>query len=170
MTPSRVSLAALCAAAFAWSVAAQEAARTPPRQPIPYSHKLHAGDQGLECKMCHPNPDPGESMTIVGPSACMDCHAAIKTESPAIQQLAAYAKNGREVPWVRVYQIPSYVVFSHRTHLAKKNTCEECHGKVAEREQLYRETDLSMNGCMGCHGTKKTSNDCTLCHQLEPPQ
>lgn len=160
----------LCAAAFARSITGQDSAGTAPRQPIPFSHKLHAGDQGLECKMCHPNPDPGEAMSTVPPSTCMDCHASIKTDSPAIQQLSAFAKSGRPVPWVRVYQIPSYVVFSHRAHLAKKNTCEECHDKVAEREQLRRETDLQMKGCMACHSNKKGRNDCTLCHELEVPQ
>jgi len=137
----------------------------PPPQPIPFSHKVHAGTMKLACKMCHPSPDPGESMTIVPAAKCMDCHAAIKADSPAIQRLAAYAKEGRKVPWVRVYEIPSFVNFSHRAHLEKGNTCQECHGPVAEREQIAKETNLSMGGCMNCHKEKKASLDCGYCHE-----
>lgn len=140
-------------------------AQQPPRQPLPFSHKTHAGAMKLACKMCHPNPDPGEVMSIVGAPACMQCHSAIKADSPDIQRLAAYAKEGRAVPWVRVYQIPSFVDFSHRAHLEKGNTCQECHGPVAERDQLAKETDLSMGGCMNCHKSKKAGVACGFCHE-----
>jgi hypothetical protein len=137
-----------------------------PVQPVPFSHKVHAGTMKLACKMCHPNPDPGETMTIVAAAKCMDCHSAIKTGSPAIQRLAAAAKEGKELPWERVYSIPSSVDFSHRAHLEKGNTCQECHGPVAERDQLAKETDLNMAGCMNCHRMKKASLDCSYCHEL----
>ena len=88
-----------------------------PNQPVPFSHKNHAGTLKLQCKMCHPSPDPGESMTIAPPSVCMQCHSAIKTDSPAIQKLAQYAAEGKPLPWVRIYAIPAYVDFSHRAHL-----------------------------------------------------
>ena len=140
-------------------------AQTPPEQPLPFSHKAHAGTLKLKCKMCHPNPDPGEAMRIVAASVCMQCHSAIKTDRPAIQKLAAFAKNDRAVPWVRVYEIPSYVNFSHRTHLEAGNACEECHGGVTVRDQLSREGDISMGGCMKCHQAKKVSVDCTFCHE-----
>ncbi len=142
------------------------AADAPP-QPLPFSHKTHAGTMKLACKMCHPNPDPGETMTIVAASKCMSCHSTIKADSPAIQRLAAFAKDDRPVPWARVYEIPSWVDFSHRTHLAKGNTCQECHGPVAERDQLARETNLTMAGCMDCHKAKKASVDCAFCHELK---
>ncbi|MGA3240271.1 MAG: cytochrome c3 family protein [Bryobacteraceae bacterium] len=140
------------------------AAADGPEQPLPFSHKAHAGDLKLQCKMCHPNPNPGESMTIAGPPVCMQCHSAIKTDSPAIQKLAAYAKEGKPVPWVRIYEIPSYVNFSHRSHLQAQNTCADCHGKVAERDRLYREIDLNMGTCMNCHAARKASVDCGFCH------
>jgi Cytochrome c7 and related cytochrome c/Class III cytochrome C family len=161
---------ALCAAAVIGLAAAQSTKQSPadaPAQPLPFSHKVHAGTMKLACKMCHPNPDPGETMSIVAPPACMQCHSAIKADSPVIQRLAQYAKDGRQPPWVRVYQIPSWVDFSHRSHLAKGNTCQECHGQVAERDQLYRETDLSMGGCMECHKAKKASLDCGYCHEVK---
>ncbi len=145
--------------------AVEKPAPVPPRQPIPYSHKAHAGKLKLKCAECHTNPDPGETMGIPAASVCMPCHSAIHTDSPAIQKLAAFAKNSRRIPWVRVYEIPTYVTFSHREHAAAGNTCAECHGKVTERDQLYREGDISMGGCMACHRLKKASNDCTYCHE-----
>lgn len=143
-------------------------AQTPkpaPEQPIHYSHKIHAGTLKIPCKNCHTNPDPGELMGVPKVSACMGCHTSVKTDSPEIQKLAAFAKNGREPKWVRVYEIPTFVMFSHRAHLTAGNTCQECHGQVAERDQLFREADITMGGCMTCHKNKSASNDCAFCHE-----
>jgi len=137
----------------------------PPEQPIPYSHKLHVGTLKLKCNMCHPNKDPGEIMGIPQASTCMQCHSSVKTDSPAIQKLADYAKSSRQIRWARVYEIPTYVMFSHKAHLEAGNTCQECHAQVAERDQLFREADISMGGCMNCHRMKKASNDCSFCHE-----
>lgn len=136
----------------------------PPQQPIPYSHKTHLG-LGLQCKNCHTNPDPGEMMGIPETKVCMGCHQAVKTDSPHIQKLTEYHKQGRPVPWIRVYEIPSYVFFSHKSHLQAGATCETCHGPVKEREALWRETNISMGGCMECHTKNKASNDCGFCHE-----
>ena len=95
----------------------------------------------------------------------MQCHSSVKTDSLHIQKLAGYAESKRPIPWVRVYQIPTFVFFSHRAHLEAGNTCQECHGAVAEREQMAREVNLNMSGCMACHKTKNASNDCLYCHE-----
>lgn len=95
----------------------------------------------------------------------MNCHVAVKKDSPAIQKLAEYANQKREVRWVRIYQIPSYVAFSHKAHTNAGNTCQECHGQVSQRDQLFKETDMSMTGCMSCHAMKNASNDCSYCHE-----
>ena len=137
---------------------------TAPLQPIPYSHKTHVA-LGLKCQECHTMPDPGEMMGIPAESKCMACHKTVRKESPAIQKLAGFAADGKPVPWVRVYQIPSYVYFSHKAHLAAGANCETCHGKVAESDQLKRETDIRMGGCMNCHRERKAPNDCTYCHE-----
>src|SRR5262245_34913131 len=84
----------------------------PPQQPIAFSHKLHAGTLELKCSQCHPNPDPGEKMSVVAASGCMQCHTEIGADLPEIQKLAAFAKNNREIRWVRIYQIPADVIFS----------------------------------------------------------
>lgn len=147
------------------TLSAALAQNPPPEQPIAFSHKVHAGVAKIQCKTCHPNPDPGEAMTTAAASKCMQCHSAVKTDSPAIQKLAQYAKDDRAIKWVRIYSIPSYVNFSHRSHLQSGNTCQECHGPVATRDQLFKEGDISMGGCMNCHRLKKASIDCTFCHE-----
>jgi hypothetical protein len=149
---------------FVLAAIAVATAADAPEQPLPFSHKAHAGALKLQCKMCHVNPDPGETEGIPPASTCMQCHSAIKTDSPAIQKLTAYARNNRPIPWARVYSIPDFVTFSHRDHIKAGNTCEDCHGKVAESDQLARETNLSMGGCMNCHRVKNASIDCTFCH------
>ena len=139
---------------------------TPPKQPVPYSHKQHLA-MGLQCKNCHTNPDPGEMMGIPQVKVCMGCHASVKTESPHIQKLAKHAAEGTQPPWVRIYQIPSYVFFSHKIHLESNANakCETCHGPVATREALWKETNISMGACMECHRQNKASNDCAFCHE-----
>ena len=138
---------------------------TAPVQPVAFSHKVHAGTAQLPCAMCHPNPDPGERMTLPPASLCLQCHETIKADSPEIAKLTTLTSGDREVPWVRVYQIPTYVFFSHRAHLDAGSTCADCHGPVAERDVMAREGDITMAGCMNCHTEKGASLDCGFCHQ-----
>ena len=150
-------------ATFSWLLLLVLAADPIP-QPLPYSHQLHLS-KGLQCKTCHTNADPGESMGIPKVATCLACHRAIKTDSPHIQELAKAAAEKREIKWKRVYQIPSYVFFSHRIHAEAGATCQNCHGDVAQREVLAKEGDISMGGCMTCHQQKKAPNDCNTCHE-----
>ncbi|HMY76344.1 MAG TPA: cytochrome c3 family protein, partial [Blastocatellia bacterium] len=122
-----------------------------PTQPIPFSHKLHVGGQNLKCAICHKNPEPGERMGLATAATCMQCHEDVKPDSPAIQKLAGFAKDKREIKWVRVYEIPSYVFFSHRAHLTAGASCAECHGEVKELEQMYQVKKINMANCMNCH-------------------
>jgi hypothetical protein len=139
-------------------------ARPAPEQPLPFSHKTHVS-QGLKCAQCHPNPEPGDFMTLPKTSVCMTCHASVKKDSPHIQQLAALAAEGKRVAWAPVYRVPDWVSFNHKKHIGVEGvTCETCHGKVAQQEILRREKDLSMAGCLECHRAKAASIDCLLCH------
>jgi hypothetical protein len=110
-------------------------------------------------------PDPGEIMGFPETGKCMSCHRTVKRDSAAIQSLAASARNNRPIPWVRVYEIPGYVAFSHKAHLNAGSSCETCHGPIAERDALSRETDISMKGCVDCHRAHKADLSCTYCHE-----
>jgi hypothetical protein len=136
-----------------------------PVQPIPYSHKLHVA-LGLQCRGCHVNPEAGKLMTYPQTSTCMACHAAVAADRPSIKTLASFATSGKPVPWVRVYQVPDYVFWSHGSHLEAGVTCVECHGPVAERDVISRETDVTtMLGCRTCHDKRQVFTDCNACHE-----
>ena len=138
-----------------------------PEQPVPFSHKQHAGTQKMPCQYCHTLSRSGETLMIPRASFCMQCHQTIATDDPGVQKLAEYAKTDRTIPWVRIYELPSFVSFSHKVHLEHGATCEECHGPVAQRIRLYKESDISMATCVNCHREKQASIDCSTCHMLE---
>jgi hypothetical protein len=97
----------------------------------------------------------------------MGCHTNVKTDSAAIQKLAAYASTKKPVPWVRLYRIPDYVSFSHAVHHKEADIgCDICHGRVAAREVLSKEKAISMASCMECHASRKAPNACNVCHDI----
>lgn len=139
-------------------------AADPPRQPIAFSHKQHAGDLNLKCQTCHVSPAPSEVMTFPAEAKCMACHQSIKPDSEEILKLAKFFADKKRIPWVRVYQIPTFVFWSHKSHLDAGVACSDCHGDVKALSVMTKEKDLSMGSCMDCHRQKKVSNDCTFCH------
>lgn len=134
------------------------------QQPVPYSHKTHLS-LGLKCNSCHRNPEPGEVMGFPAESYCMNCHQSVKTDSPHIQKVAAAARDKKSISWVRVYQIPTYVYFSHKVHGEAGATCETCHGPIRERDVITKEVPHTMRSCMACHAAAKAPNDCKTCHE-----
>lgn len=136
-----------------------------PKQPIAFSHKQHAGALHLACKTCHVSPPPGEAMTLPAEKICMSCHRAVKTDSAEIQKLAKFFTDQKRVPWLRVYQVPTYVYWSHRYHLDAGATCADCHGEVREMDVMFKAKGVTMGDCMDCHRLKKAPNDCSYCHE-----
>jgi len=136
-----------------------------PKQPIEFNHKVHVTDQKQTCASCHAETDGGELVDMPDVPKCMSCHAAIAPRTPGEQKLAAIAKQNRDVDWVRVYQIPTFVRFSHRQHSQAGTKCEVCHGAVASRVALWRERQLTMGECMNCHRQTNASIDCGSCHE-----
>jgi len=145
-------------------VAANPAPHPAPEQPLPYSHKVHVG-LGLACQFCHTSPDPGAQMTFPATSTCMNCHAAIAVDRPAIKRLAEYAKSQQPIPWVRVYKVLPGITWTHRKHLEAAVSCETCHGAVAGLEAMSETTAVTgMASCISCHEARRTSAACSVCH------
>jgi hypothetical protein len=96
-------------------------------------------------------------------SKCMACHFSIAKDKPEILKLKSYADRKEAIPWVPVYEVPDFVKFSHPAH--KRFQCEKCHGPVAMRDALWRETDIYMSGCVACHRQNRANTRCRLCHQ-----
>ncbi len=133
-------------------------------QPIAFDHSLHAA-QRITCLDCHPGARERERAGLPHREECMVCHAVIAAERPAIQALSALRQNSR-IPWERVYRVPDFVFFSHRSHVVAGLECVTCHGPVATRSVLRQEISVNMVSCMNCHADREVSNECHLCHDL----
>jgi glucose dehydrogenase len=137
-----------------------------PVQPIAFSHKLHVTTVGVKCEDCHQISSDGKQMQIPNVATCMTCHQAVMTTSPEIQKLARLEKESQQVSWVRVYQLPPFVFFSHQKHIDAKVGCTVCHGDVGNQDVLGQEKDISMASCVNCHQLRKASTSCGLCHNV----
>ncbi len=136
-------------------------------QPIPFNHKLHIEEAGMECTDCHLYAVDGVRATIPNLDICGECHAEPLTESAHEARVAEYVREGVPIPWRKVYWVPEHVYFSHRRHTAVAEiACETCHGIVGERsDPLTRPlVRLDMDACMKCHKETGASNDCVACH------
>ena len=122
-----------------------------PTQPIPYSHKLHAGELGIDCRYCHANVERSQEAMIPPTQTCMGCHAVVKPDSPKLAALVDSWKSGDPVPWIRVHKLPEHVYFDHSAHLAKGVGCVTCHGRIDQEEVVRLEAPLAMGWCLGCH-------------------
>ena len=137
-----------------------------PVQPIAFSHQQHVMTAGMKCDDCHQLSADGNQMRIPNVATCMICHRAVMTTSPEIQKLARLKKEGQQVSWVRVYQLPPFVFFSHQKHNDAKVDCAVCHGDVRNQNSLRQEKDISMASCVNCHQFRKASISCGLCHNV----
>jgi Cytochrome c7 and related cytochrome c/Class III cytochrome C family len=137
-----------------------------PAQPIAFNHKLHVQTAKMGCNDCHEPRGDGSTVAMPQPAKCMVCHSSVAADKPDIQRLAASAKDEDPISWVRVYRVPSFVTFSHKTHAAAGSKCEECHGPVAERTAIALEKDTSMGSCIACHQAKQAPTSCDTCHAI----
>ena len=122
-----------------------------PEQPIPFSHKLHAGDKKIDCQYCHSTVDRSRHASIPTLKTCFNCHTAVKTDSPYIQKMKKSLDEGKPIEWIRVHKLPDYVYFSHKRHIAQGLACEVCHGNVKGMVRVEQKTALTMGQCMECH-------------------
>ncbi len=122
-----------------------------PKQPIPYSHALHAGELGIDCRYCHNTVEDAAHAAIPPTQTCMNCHAHIKKDSPLIQPVRESWETGEPIRWVRVHDLPDYSYFNHSVHVNRGVSCVSCHGRVDLMEEVWQEEKLSMGWCLECH-------------------
>ncbi|MDH3709114.1 MAG: c-type cytochrome [Cyclobacteriaceae bacterium] len=123
-----------------------------PKQPIAFSHKLHAGQYEIDCNYCHTGVRKSKSANIPSANICMNCHGQIKTESPEIQKIYAAIEENTPIEWVRVHNLPDLAYFNHAQHVAVGNQeCESCHGEIKEMEVVEQFAPLTMGWCINCH-------------------
>lgn len=122
-----------------------------PVQPVPYSHKLHAGELGIDCRYCHANIERSQEAMIPPTQTCMGCHAVIKQDSVKLTNVRESWKSDKPVEWVRIHQLPEHAYFDHSVHLANGVGCTSCHGRVDQMEIVRQDKPLSMSWCLDCH-------------------
>lgn len=122
-----------------------------PHQPIPYSHALHAGELGIDCRYCHNTVESTTHAAVPPTATCMNCHDKIQTTSDKLAPLRdAHAKK-MPVAWKRVHDLPDYVYFNHSRHVNSGVSCVSCHGRVDQMEEVKQAEPLSMGWCLDCH-------------------
>jgi hypothetical protein len=127
-----------------------------PDQPVPYSHTLHAGELGLDCRYCHNTVEHAAHAAVPPTQTCMNCHAKIRAESDKLAPVRASYASGMPVEWVRVHDLPDYVYFNHSAHVTRGVGCVECHDRVDKMDVVYQAEPLSMGWCLDCHRNPET--------------
>jgi hypothetical protein len=127
-----------------------------PDQPIKFSHKIHAGENEIDCRYCHYTADFSLSGGIPSNNVCLNCHGVIRngTNSGAfeINKIHRAEKTGVPVRWIRIHKLPDHSFFSHAQHANVAGIeCQDCHGPVEEMHIVKQVEDLSMGWCINCH-------------------
>jgi hypothetical protein len=152
-----------------------------PQQPIPFSHKHHAGEFGIDCQYCHSGTDRSRTAGVPSVEVCMGCHSQFPKEYDelaGIQILKQHWEEKRPIEWEQIHRLPEYVKFRHNRHVAAGVTCQKCHGPVEKLDKLYLVPDtqwwpwalptakLEMGWCIMCHreNDQQASQDCLMCH------
>ncbi|MFT4659922.1 MAG: cytochrome c551/c552 [Patiriisocius sp.] len=137
-----------------------------PEQPIAFSHKLHAGDNKIDCQYCHSTAEKSKSPLVPSTNVCMNCHKYVAkgptgdtTEIEKIyeaigwdKETFTYSGETNPVKWIKVHDLPDHVYFNHAQHVkVGKLECKECHGAVEEMDVIRQEKPLTMEWCISCH-------------------
>ena len=134
-----------------------------PKQPIAFSHALHAGEYGLDCLYCHSAARVSPVAHVPPVQTCMGCHTR-PTPNPEIKKIQTYWKNQEPIPWVRVHALPAFTRFNHKRHVRAGVDCQSCHGEVQRMQRVEQVSSLKMGWCVTCHDAHQASKDCLVCH------
>lgn len=130
-----------------------------PDQPVWFSHKIHAGQNKIDCKYCHFTADKSMHAGIPPVQVCLNCHNQVKkgkiTGEKEIAKIHEAYNNGEPIEWVKVHNLPDHVYFNHAQHVkVGKVDCNDCHGEVEKMDVIIQAEDLSMGWCIDCHRTR----------------
>ena len=168
--------------ASAWesAVAAWDPEAEGPIQPIPFSHKHHAGEFKIDCLYCHSGTDKSQAAGVPSVELCMGCHSQFPSEYDqieGIQILKDHWEEKKPIEWVQLHRLPEHVQFRHNRHVQAGVECQTCHGQVEAIDKLHVVDDthigylvpvakLEMGWCINCHrqNNQQASQDCLTCH------
>lgn len=133
-----------------------------PKQVVPFSHKLHAGELKMDCRYCHNTVETAARAAIPATATCGNCHSpadekgivpltAVHARSPKLAPIHASLTTGEPVLWTKVHDLPDYVFFNHSAHVMSGVSCVQCHGRIDQMEVVQQMKPLSMGWCLDCH-------------------
>jgi hypothetical protein len=120
-------------------------------QPVPFSHRHHAGELGIDCRYCHTTVETSSDAGMPPTKTCMTCHSQIWTGSPMLEPVRASYREDRSLEWTRVNAVPDFVYFNHSIHVSKGIGCTTCHGPMGDMPLTFRANTLLMGWCLDCH-------------------
>ncbi len=122
-----------------------------PAQPVPFSHKHHSGELGLDCRNCHEQVEQQATAGLPPTHTCMTCHSQIWTGATMLAPVRDSYANNEPLHWTRVNRLPDYVYFNHSIHITKGVGCSSCHGAITEMQLTYPAQSFRMEFCLNCH-------------------
>lgn len=128
-----------------------------PEQPVPFSHAMHVGELGMDCRYCHTTVEEADFAAIPPTQVCINCHApgteasGVKKDSDALDPVHESYETGEPIEWAKVHDLPDYAYFNHSAHVNRGVSCVSCHGRVDTMEVVSRAEPLSMAWCLDCH-------------------
>src|SRR3982750_2595804 len=120
-------------------------------QPVPFSHKHHVGDDGIDCRYCHTSVETSAVAGVPPTETCMTCHSQIWTTAELLEPVRESYRTGKSLEWTRVHDLPDFVFFNHSIHVSKGIGCSTCHGRVDQMPLMYKVNTLYMQWCLECH-------------------
>ena len=131
-----------------------------PDQPVRFSHKIHAGQNRINCKYCHFTAEESKHAGFPPVQLCMNCHNLVKegkiTGTGEISKIYQALETGKSIRWIRVHNLPDHSYFNHAQHVkVGKIACNECHGPVEKMERIIQVSSLGMGWCIDCHRVRE---------------
>jgi len=136
-----------------------------PIQPIAFSHKVHAGDYQIACEYCHAYVRRSPVAGVPSVQQCIGCHKITAVNKPEVLELRGYWERQESIPWIKVHELPDFVIFTHKRHVLKGIACQTCHGPVETMEQVQQVASLEMGWCVSCHKERQATLECLDCHK-----
>ncbi len=122
-----------------------------PKQPVAFSHAIHADQLGMDCRYCHNGVEKSWYSNIPSAGTCMNCHNQVLKDDPKLALVRESAATGKAIPWVQIHKTPDYVYFNHSVHVNRGVSCVKCHGEINKMDEVRHAKPLSMGFCLECH-------------------
>jgi len=123
-----------------------------PAQPVAFSHKLHAGDNQIQCLYCHYGARTSRHAGIPAPSVCMNCHSMLDKQTVELERVKEASVIDKPLlSWTKIHNLPDFVYFNHSQHVSNGVACQRCHGPVETMQRVEQFAPLTMGWCLECH-------------------